>query len=356
MDTIAIISLKFNAGHFSHLTANYTLISNLHRNCILYVNHKFNDLDKDSKYRICNSLSIQDYSDVSCAIFWFPSWKNIFEIVKFKFFGSAKIIYVFHEPISSYLEFYKAGFSSFKLTRIYFINIVNKILVLSANHILLPSKKAFEVYSKNYFVLNKRITLIPLLFDDENENPESNIQKRKYISYIGTIASDHAFSKFVGYLNFAITNNLFTDYTFLIATSSKLSSELKEKLNKHQELGRLIVIDGSWLTNIEINEYFSKSVVVWNAYDRSTQSGILPKAFMFGTPVLGNARIPNEYLIDRQNGIYLESNTNFPEITGAIKDIIYNFGIYSKNCRQFFLNTFYYDNYLSHFTKIINNE
>ena len=49
---------------------------------------------------------------------------------------------------------------------------------------------------------------------------------------------------------------------------------------------RLKLVVGKPMSNLEINNYFNKSLVVWNAYRRSMQSGVLPKAYMFGTPVI----------------------------------------------------------------------
>ena len=142
----------------------------------------------------------------------------------------------------------------------------------------------------------------------------------------------------------------------MIGTSSSINLELRNKLKFFQESNRLVIHDGNWLSNEEINIFFKDSIIVWNAYDRSTQSGILPKAFMFSTPVLGNSRIPNEFLIDYFNGIYLKDNTDNLEIVDAISVIIKNFEIFSLNSRHTFINKFHYGNYKFDFNKIINNE
>lgn len=356
MKRVAIVSLKFNAGHFSHLIANYSLIESIGMKCDLFVNERFNFLDPGLIYNKVNEISFQSYNNYCCAIFWFPSHKNIWEILKFRLFSSAKIVYVFHEPLVSYSEFNKAGFGLLKLSKLFFIDIINRLTVFSSSHVFLPSKKAYNAYRNGYSRLKNMYTLMPLLFDDENILPCSNLENRKYISYIGTIASDHAFQKFVDYLDYAITNNLFKELVFLIATGSVMSNELKNKIEKYQELGKLCIEEGNWLTNDKINSFFMQSVVVWNAYDRSTQSGILAKSFMFGTPVIGNSQSTNEFLIDRQNGIYVEDNSNFLSITDAIKDIIEDFELYSLQSRETFLSKYYYKNYTRDLKKIIYNE
>ena len=198
--------MRFNPGHFSHLVANYSLLETAGFVSDLFIHEKFNDFDTFGLYRKFNKIELNDYLSYNCAIFWFPSYKNPIEILKFRFLGSVKVIYVFHEPIDSYYEFYKSGFSLFKIFKLFLINIINKLTVLSASHILLPSKKAYEIYDKKYSNLNSKYSLIPLFFDDENISPSTSLVNRKYISYIGTIASDHAFQKFFNFIEFALNN------------------------------------------------------------------------------------------------------------------------------------------------------
>lgn len=356
MTKAAIISLKFHPGHYSHLIANYHLLRQCDVECVLYVNTKFNDLDTTSSINKVNNLFLSDYKEYDFAFFWFPSHLNLLEIFKFRILGSAKIVYVFHEPIENYNVFYKSGFNLLKLSKLFLIDIINKLTITFASHVILPSEKALSIYEKKYYRFNKEYSAIPLLFDDENNSPSSNLKSRKYISYIGTIASDHAFHKFCNFIEFAIRNDLFQEFCFLIATGSRISNELKMRFQNIQNCSRLTIIDGVWLSNHEINHYFKSSVLIWNAYDRSSQSGVLPKAFMFSTPVIGNAQISNEYIIDGFNGIYLKNNSDISEITIAIYNIIDNFNHYSKNSRKTFLNKFYYNNYIAEFTKIMKYE
>jgi hypothetical protein len=351
-----IVSLKYHPGHFSHLTANYLLFKELGIDSLLLINEEFKKLDLENSLNIINQITLSQYCNYKVVIIWFPNLRNIIELLKFKIFGKANIVYVFHEPINSYLDFYKSGFNCFKILTLFFVNAINIFTILFCSHIILPSKKALDIYQKKYKFWNTRFSMIPLLFDDENKNPNSNLTNKIYISYIGTIASDHAFNKFCNYIIFAIENNLFKQYSFLIATGSTINSEIKKKLLRFQNSGRLLISDGNWLSNVDINKYFNLSALIWNAYDRSNQSGILPKAFMFCTPVLGNAMIPNEYIIHRHNGFYLKDNSSTLEITNAINEITENLENYSKKSRETFLSTFYYQNYKKEFTKIINNE
>ena len=351
-----IISLKYHPGHFSHLIAYYSLLKDIGYNSHLYINKKFANLDIDSSYNKIYDISILDYKKFDIVIFLFPSFKNILEIIKFRILSSSKIIYLFHEPIISYNEFYKSGFNIFYLIKLFFIDTINKFLIFLSSKIILSSVKALNVYNKKYNFLNCKTSLIPLLFDDENNNENINIRDKVYISYIGTIAPDHAFNKFCDYVEFALSNNLFKNCKFLIATGSKLNIDIKSKLENIDHFSRLLIVEGKWLSNLEINNYYNKSLLIWNSYDRSTQSGVLPKSFMFSTPVLGNNLIPNEYLVHKKNGIYLNDNSDFAEITDAIKYISKNIEDLSLYSRKTFLNFFYYKRFKNKLKILINHE
>ena len=118
----------------------------------------------------------------------------------------------------------------------------------------------------------------------------------------------------------------------------------------------MLIVEGKWLSNQEINNYYDKSLLIWNSYDRSTQSGVLPKSFMFSTPVLGNNLIPNEYIVHKKNGFYLNDNSDFAEITDAIKYISKNIEDLSMCSRNTFLKFFYYKSFKNKFKKLINHE
>jgi len=351
-----IVSLKYHPGHYSHLIAYYSLLKDIGYDSHLYINKKFAHLDVDNSYNKIYDISILNYKKFDIVIFLFPSLKNILEIIKFRVLSSSKVIYLFHEPIISYNEFYKSGFNIFHLIKLFFIDTINKFIIFLSSKVILSSKKALNVYKKKYNFLNDKTSLIPLLFDDENNLDSTNIKNKVYISYVGTIAPDHAFNKFCNYVEFALVNNLFKNFKFLIATGSKLNSDIKLKLQSINHFERLLIVEGKWLSNHEINNYYDTSLLIWNSYDRSTQSGVLPKSFMFSTPVLGNNLIPNEYIVHKKNGIYLNDNSDFSEITAAIKNISENIINFSTNSRKTFLENFFYKNFKIKFKNLIKHE
>ena len=146
---VLIVSLKYHPGHYSHLIAYYSLLQDLGYDSYLLINNKFADLDKESAYNKLYNMPISNYKKFYLVIFLFPSLKNILEIIKFKIFSSSKIIYLFHEPINSYNEFYKTGFNTFQIIKLFFIDIINKITIFLSDKLILPSKTALSVYKKN---------------------------------------------------------------------------------------------------------------------------------------------------------------------------------------------------------------
>jgi len=348
-----IISLKYHPGHYSHIKAFFALFHDIGVSCQLVVNNNYRKLDSTISNSSLNELLIRRDKKFDYALFLFPHIRNIFEILKIKLFSKSKIIYVFHEPISSYNEFYKSGFSFWGIIKLFVINLVNVITVVLSYKIILPSSKALKIYKEKYKFWNKNFISLPLLFEDENMYSSSNTDSKKYISYIGTIACDHAFDKFCSFIENTLNNGGLDDLIFLIATGSNLPYNIKSKFERYQSSHRLVIVEGSWLSIEDINKYFNESLVVWNAYDRSTQSGVLPKAFMFNTPVLGNAQISNEYIIQDYNGIYLKDNTDFAEISCAVRKISENRDFFCENSRNTFLSIFFYKKYINEFSNIL---
>ena len=134
----------------------------------------------------------------------------------------------------------------------------------------------------------------------------------------------------------------FKDLKFLIATRSHFSNERQAKIDQCASTGRLVVQSGTPMTNVEINQYYAKSLVVWNAYKRSMQSGVLPKAYMFGAPVLVSVANQNEYFENGVHGALVSNCYNLDEFVKAVITIRSNWFATSQNCRNYYLRNFDY--------------
>ena len=138
------------------------------------------------------------------------------------------------------------------------------------------------------------------------------------------------------------------EFKFLIATKSSFT--VPDILKDSQ---RISIQQGRPLTDEEINAYYVSTIVVWNAYARTTQSGVLAKSFMFGTPAIVLRKNCNEFAHDGIEIKAIEDNTNKDEIAAAIEEVKKNFGAYSSNCRKRFMESFYYRQYNKQFRELI---
>lgn len=343
--TALIISLNFHPGHVSHMVASYRQFEELGYKSVYCVNKGFlNYLPDKSRIRVSGIGKIHE---VTVAIFLFPSHKNLILIRKLKK-NYSKIIYIFHEPLAPLKEYRKAGFSYKYLTKLWIINRISCQTVKWSDVVLLPSKKAFEYYNANPLYQNKNVHYLPLLYDDERTVQLANKQ-RIYFGYIGTIAADHSFDEYLRFVEWAVKDNHLPKLKFLIATKSEF--EVPQIL---VESSRVFIQKGRPLNDEEINEYYASTCVVWNAYARTTQSGVLAKSFMFGTPAIVLRKNLSEHTEDGKEVVAIDRNTSFEEIEKAVCRITEDFEHFSNAARERFEETFYYKKYNEVMRKILN--
>ena len=335
--TILVVSLQFRPAHVSHLVASYKQYEELGYYPLLWVHPDFIPfLPSDIRYILRPNKD--EIRQVQFAIFWFPSLKNILAILRLRYVFGAKILYVYHEPWEKYSIYRKSGNTHKWIARFYLKNLIGHIFLLMSDAVLLPSKKAVSLYCHSWSrCVNCRYHYFRLLYDDEDDI--ANI-KRIYFSYIGTVSPDHAFAEYVDFIYQVYKNGELCELKFLIAT--KYVIEESDKIRELMASGRLVVIAGHPMTNDEINTYYKQSLCVWNAYNRTTQSGVLAKAFMFGTPAIICYNNVSEFVMNYKNVIAIQNNTDYNEILTALNTIIAEFSTYSINARQSFDAFFFY--------------
>jgi hypothetical protein len=352
MKRCVIVSHRYNPGHLSVLIANFKLLSDVGYYCYLRVHLKTLDLIKGeiNKNRVslfeCLGLKNRDLF-----IVWFPSISALLDIIFVRILSRATTVYVYHEPYVSYTSYRVAGFGVIKTLKISSISIISRIICACAHKIILPSKTAFNALPSAK-INPSRYRKINLMFSDES-NDFTSLNTRNAISYIGTIAADHAFDKYLQFAHETIQSNALESYIFVIATRSELSSTQREKVEYCVLNGRMQVKSGVPLSNEEINYYYASSFVVWNAYRRSMQSGVLPKAYMFGTPVIISEANQSEYFQNHHHGVMISSEYRFDELYSAVEEIASKWSEYSNNCRSCFLETFYYKSLAKQFIDFV---
>lgn len=344
MDKALVISLNFNPGHVSHLIASYRQLEELGYESKLYVHAAFVPyLPKSCRYCIYGKDKLPK---VSVAIVLFPSQNNLFLIRKLKRLGS-KVIYIFHEPLAPLKEYRKAGFSYTYLAKLWIVNQISRLTVKWSDAVLLPSKKAVEYYTANPLYSNDNYYYLPLLYDDERTSKYFDYP-RYFFGYIGTVAADHSFTEYVQFVEWAILEKKLPQLKFLIATKSDF--DIPRAL---AESSRVVIQKGTPLSNEAINDYYASTFIVWNAYSRTTQSGVLAKSFMFGTPAVVLRKNLSEFTEDGKEVVAISDNTSFEEIHEAVLRIMASFDTYSSFARERFERAFYYRQYNESFREIL---
>jgi glycosyltransferase involved in cell wall biosynthesis len=197
---------------------------------------------------------------------------------------------------------------------------------------------------------------MPLLFDDEigGERFERMKNYKRSFGFVGTACRSHGFDEFVAFAKYAIRNG--SDIPFTIATGVDLTRVLRadSDLSRMVSEGRIRLHHGQKLSNDEINQHYLQCFCVWNVYRRSTQSGVLPRAFMAGSPVLAS-RVGSfsEYVRTGITGEFVDSDADPAVILEVVESMRKHSLTYVEECRKTFKGIFYWRSNLSKLAEII---
>lgn len=354
MKRALIVSLNFSPGHLSHMIALAKLLEELRIEPNFLLEESYKEFIKSPlEYRIYYSKETALTTFFDVAFIQNPSAKNHVFVSKLKRVQETKILYIYHEPKDRLINTLKEGIKGFiKAVAAHQFN--KKVLIL-VDAVILPSEYGFRQYHQYDVKYNKNAWVVPLLFDDEAQKTLQLWSDRNYFSYIGTAARAHNFEAFIEYMKYHWKQKK-TNLKFLLATKSDLTGLLSSQkwIGKMHKAGKLELFHGRPLSNEEINACYAKSLCNWNIYSRTTQSGVLPKAFMFGTPVVASPIGSfTEYVKAGMNGEFVHEVKDFNEIDEALERIRANFESYSKNARNTFLKTFYYRANISKLSDIL---
>lgn len=330
---IMISSLRFGPGHIAHLKAWYKLCTVCGYDVSMFTNNKYSDYIDSDKYKMLLNLNeVEEYMP-DVVLLYNLDTDNI-KFVKWCRKKSIKVLYVLHEPYMGIRELLKDGSYAYKQA---VGSILNYIICREADRVMLCSDYAVENCEKYMKSAFKKHIRFPLVFEDEYLN--SYDENRKYFSLIGTYASSKGSDLFLKFVKESV--NAGYDIDFQIATRSDIGELLDDKIFKMLiENGKLIVQQGRAMTSEEINKAYKRSICCWNGYRRSTQSGVLPNAFMQGTPVLAT-RLGSfeEFVVPGETGEFID-NENFSSIYDGYTRIKRNGKYMNGQCRKKFLSVF----------------
>ena len=341
-EKILLISLRINPAFIQHLIAYAKAVQALGYEAEFLLDPAYSCLPE--LRQAARILQPEEHLEANwrCAIFMNPSLQNLKTARQLKRFGT-RILYVFHEPWQLTWRYIKDEGLKASIVAALAHRFTVPVLQ-AADHVLLPSQYALQVYRAKDARHNANASYLPLLYDDDfrGDLPALNSQK-KYFSYIGKPCRAHGFDQFLALIRHAIRTN--ADIRFLIASRQPAPPALLQDPVLCRS-DRVKVQCGRLLSTDEINRCYATSVCVWNVYRRSTQSGVLPRALMFGAPtVCSRSGSFLEFVRSGENGEFVS-----PDDPVGIIQVYQQFQArisnYAAQCRLDFTSTFYYKAHL----------
>lgn len=336
----ALISLRFNPGFVQTLIGYAKALEELGVSVDFLVNPHYEQFkEAESAAPLISYRGGAAPKSWDIAIFLNPSVDNYRLGLQLKA-GGAKILYLYHEPWQLSLAYVRNEGLRAAVRAAAAHRATTPVLRL-ADRILLPSKTALEAYRKIDGRHNPHAVYFPLIFEDSAPNSVADLlAQKRYFSFIGNPCRSHGFDHYIAAIRHGI---LAGDQTkFLIASRFPIPKAVLRDplLQKHSD--RIAIHCGRPLGEEEINRFFAASFCVWNLYRRSTQSGVLPKAFMFGTPVIaGQVGSFPEFVQDGWNGRFSDAR-DMESVWTAVRDMREDLPRFSRNCRSAFREVFYY--------------
>ncbi|MBQ9901132.1 MAG: glycosyltransferase, partial [Clostridia bacterium] len=356
MKKAIIMSAKYAPGHFSHMLAYDKLFRSIGYDSAMLLAEGYKDFQKDYPEYSYLSLGQIGLIRADVLLIYNMSAKDSKYIKTLKKNNpDIKVFFVYHEPWFGYkkwLDDLRSKRESFKdsiktLGRYFFVRPILK----KTDTVLLPSQKAEEYYTKICVRINSHYTLFPLVFTDEAGSVDLSV--KKYFSFVSTVQNSKNFSMFLDYVKYKSKKD--PEALFQIATRTDITDDLDRELRDLIDRNRLIVVHGHSLSNREINQAYAISNCTWMLYNRSTQSGVICKSFMFGAPVIASKIGSFQEIVAPENGIILYGSYTLDDIDNAYERIRGNLAALSDGARDTFISRFYYGNHVDRFREIIEN-
>ena len=264
-----------------------------------------------------------------------------------------KVLFVYHEPWFGFAKWWddlrskrESVIDSVKTLGRYFFA---RSLLKNTDTVLLPSGKAEEYYKEICAKINGSYAVFSLVFTDEAEN--TPVSEKKYFSFISTVQNSKNFTMFLDYVRYKSRKDAAA--LFQIATRSDISQYLDKPLQELIGQKRLIVNHAHSLTNEEINHAYAVTNCTWMLYNRSTQSGVICKSFMFGAPVIASDIGSFREAVNAENGIILSGDYSLDDIDDAYEAVKSDLTRLSQGARETFLHDFYYGAHVERFRELI---
>jgi glycosyltransferase involved in cell wall biosynthesis len=355
----AVVSLHYSYAHASHMIALAKLLREIGYEVAFMLDEKyrsFADFPAIGQVISAREFYVNPGTQVFDLVFLCSVASRNHSIARVLHRHGITVLYVFHEPEPLW-RWRNLQIEGWELTVRHSISAFFSIKTLrQSSGAIVHSSCAQALYERHYRKYNSNVRAMPLLFDDEvgDERIERTRRDKRYFGFVGTACKSHGFDAFVAFAKYAVCNG--SDLQFLIATRVDLTSALAadKELARLVSEGRILMEHGRVFSNDEINRHYLECFCVWNAYLRSTQSGVVPRAFMAGTPALAS-RVGSfpEYIQPGVNGEFVDPGDDPAVVLEVVERIRRQSQSYVDACRRTFKETFYYRANLGRLAEIV---
>jgi glycosyltransferase involved in cell wall biosynthesis len=287
--------------------------------------HALSFIGKSSGYR---DIFQREPPSAVLLVMWHPLNFLLARQIK-SLFPDVPILAWLHEPYKDTKIIY-----GYKALIILLVEWFQTISLRYVDVVILHSQRALRLFKEKYPHFPNRTYMVPLQFQDHKKEIEPS---RQYISFLGRAELAKGIDVFFSLVEeSAITN---PEWTFQIVTSSNIERYL-EKLSPVARR-KLFVVNDIHISDEDLRVAAGKSIAILSLYKETMQSGIIPLAFMKGTPIIGtNIEGITEWIRDKETGIRVSSNPSIEEIKSAIGYIRNNFYQMTGRCRIEYLEIF----------------
>jgi glycosyltransferase involved in cell wall biosynthesis len=234
-----------------------------------------------------------------------------------------------HEPFKDEKKIYGA-----KAIIIYLVEWCQTLSLRYIDVVIVHSQRALRLFDRRYPGFRGEKRLIPLPFQDDGI-PAAG--RRRYISFLGRADRAKGIELFFTLVEGFAQNGL--DGEFQIVTSSDIGKYLKALSAMARE--RLRVVNQPQISDKDLRQAAADSLAVLALYRETMQSGVIPVAWMKGTPVIGtDIEGITEWVRDRETGVIVSANPSLEEIKRAIDYIRGHLQEMTQRCRAEYLATF----------------
>ena len=279
-------SHKFAPGHYNILSALLT-VKDPYKYYSLFLDQKYFLFDR----KLLNFKSSKRYGDVNVHLN--SSIKTFILILTARLLRKRSVIFL-HEPINNLTHKFSHYPKISQKLRLACVKVINDLICTFSDRIIVFSDNSYLNVPARFLSKTKKSRL-PFV-DTHARNPiakNSTDISKIIISYIGTVASDHAFDEFVQWV--CQSNLDRQNIQFRIFTKSLIDEKIISKLERICDIHH-----GSVLSDAEINAAFRASTFTWCVYKSASQSGVLPMALMNQSVPLVSKAFGNDLEIYRE--------------------------------------------------------